>query len=108
MDDAAATTTSSRSEAKPAPRARSVAEVEIKRRKFIDLANGRVRRAIMAVRVVANIAKLTASKDVFAEDDAELIISTLADEVERAAKRLRNGVTGHQLDIEFDLGAERV
>jgi hypothetical protein len=96
-------TTSSGSKRK---RATSAAEYTTQRRKFRNLVNSRVGRALNSVRVVANIAKLSLSREVLADADVEAIMAAIEAEVAHCRKRLTAGATGHQLDIEFDLDTE--
>jgi hypothetical protein len=62
-----------------------------------------MRRALMALQVLGNLGKLTASKDQMSEADVETMLKVLDAEVERTRRRLRSGATGQQLDVEFDL-----
>lgn len=104
-DNATTTTETATSAAEPVQpqRARSVKEIEGARRKFANLTNGRVTRALLALRVVANIGKLAVSKDQLSEADVERIMAALDAGAIDTRKRLTAGVTGQQLDIEFDL-----
>lgn len=84
-------------------RARSAKEVISARRKFTNLVNGRVTRALHAIRVVANLSKMEASKDQMADADVEAIMAALDREVAICRKRLTSAATGQQLDVEFEL-----
>jgi hypothetical protein len=63
-------------------------------------------RAINAIRVVANLAKLDASKDTMADDDVERICTAIEAEVAHMRRRLTSAATGQQLDVEFDIEAK--
>ena len=102
-----ATTTTSMTSSGSKRRASSAADYEPKRRKFRNLANGRVGRALNAIRVVANLAKLEASKDVLGDADVLAICQAVEAEVAMMRRRLTSAATGHQLDVEFDLDAGR-
>ena len=88
-------------------RAKSVADVTSKRRKFTNLANGRVSRAMNAIRVVANLSKQEASRNVLADADVEIICTAIEAETLMMRKRLTSAATGEQLDVEFDLDQGR-
>jgi hypothetical protein len=72
-----------------------------KRAKFERLATARTKKAIKAIRVLANMGGQGRYNYEFADADVDKIAGTLADEV--AKLRTTMIAPGRQLDIEFDL-----
>jgi len=75
--------------------------VSAKRDRFHKLAVPRTKRAIKAIRILANMGGKNRYAYEFAEEDVEKIYATLTTEVEQL--RVMMVAPGRQLDIEFDL-----
>ena len=71
-----------------------------KRKKFIDLTEARVNRAIKDLRLIGNLANKNAYE--YSEDDARQIVRALQKELDAAKSRFFGDSGGK--DIEFKLG----
>lgn len=72
-----------------------------KRAKFEELATARVKRAIKAIRIVANMGGRARYNYDFDSGDVDKIAGALGKEVEALSAKMIS--PGRQLDIEFDL-----
>ena len=98
-----ASTTSSDFEPK---RAKSKVEYESRRAKFRTVANRRVKNAIKAIRILAQLGGRNAIHYDYAQADVDLIVTTLQAELDELGKVMYSPNGGHQLDIEFDVEAK--
>lgn len=72
-----------------------------KRLKFEELATARVKRAIKAIRIVANMGGRARYNYDFDSSDVDKISAALAKEIDVLSTKMIS--PGRQLDIEFDL-----
>ena len=71
-----------------------------KRKKFVDLAEARVNRAIKDIRLIGNLANRNAYE--YTEDDAKQIVRAIQKELDAAKSRFSGDSSGK--DTEFRLG----